>query len=169
MKENDMLSNAAYDTTMEGYYDQIQDLFCGDDSSSSLLFKHTLASPKRNHRPVGTAHHLRLRRRPAALLPYQHRGRSAHDQPTQRLALHSGSDVGIRYAWDLGRSWLPRRLCCSAGWIQARSSYASQRSDDYLLLEQWRSQLLRGGYSRGSAIDESTQRFTLRPGPDLGF
>jgi hypothetical protein len=61
MKENDMLSNAAYDTTVEGYYDQIQDLFCGDDSGSSLLFKHTLAGAKRYNRSVGPAHYLRLR------------------------------------------------------------------------------------------------------------
>jgi hypothetical protein len=35
MKENDMLSNAAYDTTVEGYYDQIQDIFCGNNCGSS--------------------------------------------------------------------------------------------------------------------------------------
>jgi hypothetical protein len=60
MKANDMLSNAAYDTTVEGYYDQIQDLFCGDDSGSCLLFECTLAGAERHHGAVGTAHYLRL-------------------------------------------------------------------------------------------------------------
>jgi hypothetical protein len=60
MKENDMLSNAAYDTTVEGYYDQIQDLFCRDDSGSCLLFKHSLAGTERDHCAVGAAHYLRL-------------------------------------------------------------------------------------------------------------
>ena len=59
MKENDMLSNAAYDTTMEGYYDQIQVLFFGDDSGS-LLFKHAFAGAERHNRAVGPAHYLRL-------------------------------------------------------------------------------------------------------------
>jgi hypothetical protein len=60
MKQNDMLSNAAYDTTVEGYYDQIQDLFCGDDSGSSLLFQFALARAARPHCAVGPAHYLRL-------------------------------------------------------------------------------------------------------------
>jgi hypothetical protein len=60
MKENDMLSNAAYDTTVEGYYDQIQDLFCSDDSGTSLLFKFTLACAERHHSAVGPAYYLRL-------------------------------------------------------------------------------------------------------------
>ncbi|MGB8477824.1 MAG: hypothetical protein WCE63_03150 [Acidobacteriaceae bacterium] len=60
MKENDMLSHAAYDTTAEGYYEQIQNLFFGDDSGSSLLFKHTLAGAERHHCAVGAAYYLRL-------------------------------------------------------------------------------------------------------------
>jgi hypothetical protein len=60
MKENDMLSNAAYDTTVEGYYDQIQDLFFCDDSGSSLLFKHAFAGAERHDCTVGPAHNLRL-------------------------------------------------------------------------------------------------------------
>ena len=60
MKENGMLSNAAYDTTVKGYYDQIQDLFCGDDSGSCLLFKFALAGAERHNRAVGPAYYLRL-------------------------------------------------------------------------------------------------------------
>jgi hypothetical protein len=61
IKENDMLSNAAYDTTVEGYYDQIQDLFFRADSGSSLLFRLALAGAERHHCAVGEAHYLRIR------------------------------------------------------------------------------------------------------------
>jgi len=60
VKENDMLSHAAYDTTVEGYYDQIQDLFFRADPGSTLLFKHALAGAERHHRAVGAAHYLRF-------------------------------------------------------------------------------------------------------------
>ena len=106
MKENDMLSHAAYDTTAEGYYEQIQDLFCGDDSGSCLLLKHTLVGAERHHCTVGTAYYLRLRRWAAALLSNQHRGRGTHDEPAQRLAVHSGPDLGLRQKWNLGGSRL---------------------------------------------------------------
>ena len=103
-----MLSHAAYDTTAEGYHDEIQDLFCSDDFGSCLLFKFTLAGAERHYCALGTAHYLRLGRWPAALLSHQYRGRGAHDEPAQRLALHSGPDVGLRQKWYLGRSRLSR-------------------------------------------------------------
>ena len=103
-----MLSHAAYDTTEEGYYQQIQDLFYSDGSGSCLLFKLTLAGAERHHSAVGPAYYLRLGRRTAAFLPHQHRGRGADDEPAQRFALHPGKDVGLRQKWYLGRSRLSR-------------------------------------------------------------
>jgi hypothetical protein len=108
MKGNDMLSNAAYDTTVEGYYEQIQDIFCGNDCGSSQLFKFTLAGAKWHDCAVGPAYYLRLGRRQAALLPHSHWRRSAHDKSAQRFALCSGPDVGIRYERHLGRSGMSR-------------------------------------------------------------
>src|SRR5580704_12158841 len=94
-------------------------------------------------------------------MPGRYQPGGDNDEPAQRVALHSGANMGLLEVGNLGRPWLPGRFlprCQLSTWTRPRRTWVRwrtwlwRRGNHHLLVEQRKAKLLRGRYQpRGQA------------------